>query len=1134
MMFFKRLFSRRSQNTQAREIQEIPDYTSNTGEAPVANVVEIPAIKFAVSRYVLTLGTFIAVVLFGAISVLGVPVNLLPTVNFPLLVVSTEYPGATPSDLDRRVSKIIEDAMNTVRNVKEVSSTSSGGFSSVVVTFQNGTSLEAASSDVSERVASVRDQLPAEAKAPIVQKFDSNSDPILSIAVSKPGADLRELYDWISRDLKPVLERVPGAAGVNISGAPKREIQVLLDPEKLSSYNITPAQVTLAMQAAQPDLPAGTVSSGGRQVSFAARTVITKVGELEQIFVDADRGVRVVDLGTVRDTASMATSYDRVNGQPVVLVSVRKTSIGNTVSVANGVKAALETVKKPVGLETRVTGDSSRSIADSVTDTAKEGIIVAVIVALVCLISLGKLNTAFAVVLAIPISLSAAPLVFALFGFSFNILTLLALIVAMGIVVDDSIVVAENVDRYRQMGYGPIESVLKGSSEIFSAVSAATFSLLAVLLPISFVPGLIGQYFREFGLGLAAAIFFSWLEALFFLTVRMAYTPDPKPTTWREAGRMIVSPLESARWVWQLLRRWYGIVAGLALTAYAFSSFGLIGLTTILAYPIILVIGHYLIRIFFAIVGAITNTLFHLWEAGLEKLRHAYARSLATGLRLSIPILIAAALFASSIAIVGPSLPFVLSPKQDTGRAQIQVTLPNGTDLNTTDQAARKLEAVLRARKDVKLVQTSVSDSNAFISLELVERNARQGLDAILDELDASVKKTFSSRPEIQAYVQREGGNSGGSDLRVNFNASTQELMLERLPKIVAALRAAPQFSSVRSSIQDTTIERVFKADPAQLAGSGLRADDIANSLRSSTEGEFAGNLRDKGESIRVRVRLEPSAVRDEQALLALPINAPNLNANLPLSEFGFFELRESPANISRLNKRYSASLDVNFKPGQTATQAEIETLLNSKGLLDDRVRIGGGSSLEDGALLQELALYGGIAVLLAFLLNYLVLGSQFNSFRYPIYLMLPVPLAIVGALWTLSFFGAGLDIITVLGMVILIGLVTKNAILLLDFVVERARVLPLREALIEAASLRLRPIIMTTLTVVVISFPLIFGGGEGAEFRRGLGIVILGGIVSSTILTLYVVPAAFYLFERKRFAVKAKTAISSPKVVPA
>jgi hydrophobic/amphiphilic exporter-1 (mainly G- bacteria), HAE1 family len=282
MMFFKRLFLRRSQNVQAREkqAQEI----SSTGEAPVANVVEIPAIKFAVSRYVLTLGTFIAVVLFGAISVLGIPVNLLPTVNFPLLVVSTEYPGATPSDLDRRVSKIIEDAMNTVRNVKEVSSTSSGGFSSVQITFQNGTSLEAASSDVSERVASVRDQLPAGAKAPIVQKFDSNSDPILSIAVSKPGADLRELYDWISRDLKPVLERVPGAAGVNISGAPKREIQVLLDPEKLSSYNITPAQITLAMQAAQPDLPAGTVSSGGRQVSFAARTVITKVGELRANF----------------------------------------------------------------------------------------------------------------------------------------------------------------------------------------------------------------------------------------------------------------------------------------------------------------------------------------------------------------------------------------------------------------------------------------------------------------------------------------------------------------------------------------------------------------------------------------------------------------------------------------------------------------------------------------------------------------------------------------------------------------------------------------------------------------------------------------------------------------------------------
>ena len=278
-------------------------------------------------------------------------------------------------------------------------------------------------------------------------------------------------------------------------------------------------------------------------------------------------------------------------------------------------------------------------------------------------------------------------------------------------------------------------------------------------------------------------------------------------------------------------------------------------------------------------------------------------------------------------------------------------------------------------------------------------------------------------------------------------------------------------------------------------------------------------STRDGDESYNVNVKLNPVLISGQQSLLDLPVYAPTLGSVLPLSELGHFELRQAPSTISRLSKTYNATLNLTLKKGVNgfAARAPIEQSLKDQGLVDDQVRIGSGSSTGSAALLGNLFVYGPIAILVALLLNYIVLGSQFNSFRYPVYLLLPVPLAVVGAIWALALLGVPLDIITVLGMVVLVGLVTKNAILLLDFVVERARAMPLADALVEAAGLRLRPIIMTTLTVLVISIPLILGSGEGSEFRKGLGVVILGGVLTSTILTLFVVPSAFYRFERKR-----------------
>lgn len=1121
-----------------------------------ADIRENPAIKFSVSRYVLTIGAFIAVVIFGLVAVLGLGVDQLPKFDIPTVSVITTYPGASPEDVDKKITRPIEDAVSTITGVTDISSSSSNGISQVSISFGNGTDTALAANDVSQKVSGIRSSLPSDANSPNVQRFNPNDLPIIRVAASGGGASLRDVYDFADRDLRNSLEKVSGVADITLSGAPAREIQVILDPAKLASYNLTTARVTNALMASALDSSAGNITSNGSSVSITSRNIPRSLGDVEKILVDPTNGTRIVDIASVRDANATTTSYARLNGQPVVLLAIRKVSGSNTVSVAAGVRDAIKTLSLPAGYSLKVSADTSTAISNSVNDTLTEGILVAVAVSIIVLIALGKLNTAFAVVLAIPISLSAAPLVFGFFGFTFNIITLLSMIVAMGIVVDDSIVVAENIERFRHMGHGLVESVLKGASEVFSAVAAATFSLLAVLIPMAFIPGILGEFFKEFALGLAGAILFSWLEALFFLTVRMAYTPDQTPLTWAEFGRVLMSLPSSFRWAWKAWRTPLGL-AGLVVFILVRVPM-LVGLrppgaaaapmpplaprlilfvALTLLYPIILMLLQYLINLVLGLLNTLANSLYRITDAGLNAFRNGYTRALRRALRFNGFVLVGALVFFLSIGVAFTKLQFAFSPKTDSSQANIRLTLPPGTTLDESDRMVRRVEGYLAKRTEVTRVASIIGTTSGFTSAGVDARNATLALDLapkghrpssfdLIPEYTRDLKKIFADRPEININVQAaQGGPGDSADLAINLSATSQSALIDRAPKIVAALRKNPQVLAVDSSISQTTLEQAFVPDSSKLQGTGLTPNDVSSTLATANQGTKAGTFRDGDNTYDIKVKLDPALVSSQQSLLDLPVYSSTLQANLPISDLGHFELRQAPSTISRFDKAYSATLNVTLPKGVSgfAARGPIEKSLKDQGLLDDKVGLGGGSSFGSAALLGNLFLYGPIAILVAVFLNYLVLGSQFNSFRYPVYLLLPVPLAVVGAIWALVILNTTLDIITVLGMVVLVGLVTKNAILLLDFVVERARAMPLADALVEAAGLRLRPIIMTTLTVLVISIPLILGAGEGSEFRKGLGVVILGGVLTSTILTLFVVPTAFYRFERNRVQPRVK-----------
>jgi HAE1 family hydrophobic/amphiphilic exporter-1 len=1099
-------------------------------------------IAFFVDNFVLTLSVFGAVILFGAIGALSLGVDLMPEIDIPVVAVATVYPGAGPEEVSRQISEPLEGALATLPGITSLTSTSNEGLSFVIAQFSSATDLNQAAVDVSQRVNQLAARLPDGAQTPSVQKFDPGDEPIMSVALSAAGTDLALLQAWAEDELRPVLRRVSGVADVEVIGPAERQLQVLLRPDRLEAFGISPGQVVGAIGASALDVPAGTLSFADNRILLVGRGTPGTAAGVEQIQVDPVSGLRVSDVATVRDASSAVTSFARLDGESIILLDIRKTPGSNAVGTANNVRAALSGVVLPAAYSAVVVNDMTEFVASSVNDTLLEIAMATLAVSLIVLMFVGRLGTVFAVVLAIPVSIAGALVAFSLLGFTFNIVTLLAITVAIGLVIDDAIVVAENIDRYRKLGYPLREAVLEGAGEVSTAVLAATMSLLAVFIPISFLPGVIGQFFAQFGITLAVAIAFSYLEAMFFLTMRLALSPDPLPPNWAEVPGAARSLAGDFRWSLRALARpwfWLLLVAAAAgiwfLAAPAY-------LWWLVAVPAAMLAVRYLGRLALFLLGALALNLHQLGDWLMEHGRKAYVKSLAYTLGHAWLILgVTLALFAS-IFWVFPQLGFNFQPPIDAGFVQVSMELPPGTTLDRTNELAQLLEQHLYTDPAVTSVQTTVGSGGsllgggaperASLSINLVPRAQRQHhTDELTPLLEAELREVLAAWPEVKltASVEDAGLSVADAGLSITLGSSDLLLLRERSEQARVLLEGNPRLRNASSNAPQILTERVFLIDEGSLDGTGLLKADVFQALRAYNVGSEAASTRlAGGTEIPIHVRVDPAELSDEQSLASLPVYAPALRRSLPLGSFGHFETREAPASISRANQQYSVTLSAALAPGvnQLTEQNAVLAQFEQEGITDARVTQMDAGGID---LLGDLLFYGPIAFGLALLLNYLAIGSQFNSFRYPIYLLLTVPLALIGTVWVFWLRGMSLDVISILGVVMLIGLVTKNAILLLDVTLAQVRRgVPLRDALIEAGSVRFRPIIMTTVTVLVISLPLILGLGEGSELRQPLGVVILSGVLTSALLTFYVVPAAFFTFERRTYAANEKDATAA------
>lgn len=986
----------------------------------------------------------------------GMPVELLPNIEFPVVSIVTVYPGAGPQEVESAVTKPIEEAVGTVSGVREIQASSQEALSLVLVEFALGTDLNAATGAVREKLEAVRAQLPRDARAPVVQRFSFSAFPILSLSLTSDSRTPQELRELVDDRVRSRLEQVPGVANVEVIGGQVREVQVEVDRDRLQAYGVSLAQFTAAVVQENLNVPAGSLREGGRQLAVRALGEFRSVRELEQVRLPVPGGgsVRVGDVARVRDGVAERTQLSRLNGRESVTLLVRKAADANTITVADAVKRELERVRGLYpDLHVTVANDASTFTREAVNDVFLALLLGVVLASAIVFLFLHDAVNTFIVFLAIPTSLLASFVVIASLGFTLNFFTLLGLSLAIGILVDDSIVVLENIHRHLEGGEPPAEAALNGRSEIGLAAVAITLVDVVVFVPLGLSGGIFGQLLRPFGLTVATVTLAS-LFAAFTLT-----------------------PMLAARW----LRRRTGQEAPRGLSARLFA-------------PV---------------------DRFYTW------LDVRYEGLLRWALRRRGVVVLLGVLSVAGVFPLAGRLGFEFVPTVDQGVLSVRIELPAGTSLARTAEVASQVEARVRRIPEVEDVITNVGTAGQFAEtgpqyasmiVRLKEHRRRRDVE-VLRELQNAPETAQIPGARVVYSTAQVAGPVRPVEVRVLGDDLT--LLARTADRIAERLRAVPGTRDVDVSVRIGRPELQVRVDRERASQLGLSTAAVAAILRNAVEGSVDTQLRLDGDEVPVRVRM----VRDGRALR--PSDLPDLlvatvgGRPVYVRDVAWVEPALGPTQIDRRNRQRVVTVSANLQPGAFAGNVN---QLAARALADVQVP---GVVVEFGGQAEQIAEAGGtflFALGLGVVLVYILLAALFESTFTPFSIMLALPLAWVGGILALLATGKSLSIVSAIGFILLTGLVMKNSILLVDYTnTLRARGLERTEAVLRAGPTRLRPVIMTTLSVVLGSLPVALEFGKGSELRSPLAWAVIGGLTWSTLLTLVVIPVTYTLLEDLR-----------------
>ena len=1097
----------------------------------------------------------LALVVLGLQGYTRMPAELNPKVDFPYVSVFTTYNGAGPSEIETLISKPIEDAVSSVSGVKNITSVSQQGVSSVSIEFYLGTDLDVAASDIREKVDGVRRRLPDDADAPTISKADANSAPILYFAIqSTTGRSSRDLRDLADNTIKDYLGQVPGVASVFVTGGDTREINVALDRNRLDSLGLTVSDVSSALAAQNLNVPSGNITEGNRYYSVRVIDEFKSATEIANTRLSfagknnsPDRTILVSDLGTVRDTVVERTQNAGIAGRPAgakdteklpntsdtVSIAIVKTSDGNTVQAAEGVKQQVVKLKRilPPDIKFIATTDQSEQVQENLSDVIVTLALGAFLAVVIVYIFLHNLRGTAIVALAIPTSIIATFLVMHALGFTLNTMTLLGLSLAVGILVDDSIVVLENIFRHLAMGETPQEAAINGRGEIGLAAVTITMVDVVVFVPVAFMGGIVGQFFRSFGITVAVATLFS----LF-----MSFTLAPMlASRWYRKGEEI----EVTHGFFGAVNRFYENLEHIYRRALVWAL-------------------HHRGTVIF--IGNMLLVLVILWMA----LAGSGAGAIATGFKLAALVMIAAAVITAVSSIrakrfnveplvvagiaagasilvalgagtIGQPLGFRFAPGQDQAQVALTVELPAGASIDATSKVLKQIEDRVRDMPDVKYIETSAgstktggfqgggSSGTQYGQVRLTLKDKLGNLDEILFWKDTSdlrprtdvevavdVRKRVADVPGAKIIAAEVSGfNGGAAPVQIELDGPNLDELVADAAKVKQVLQNTPGVLSPDISYKASQPEVQVRLDRQKAADLGLSVQQVAQGLQDAVQGNINTKFRDdvSGNQYDIRIqysKLDRSSVADVNTVIVGNRNGTPIR----LSEVASVIEGRGPVKIDRRNRQRQVTVSAYLAPGKVI--GNMQQIINPN---IQKLNLGRATYQWQGEAnsMAEEGAYLFAALGLAILLVYMLMAALFNNLLYPFIIMLSIPQALVGGLLGLLIAKIPLSIIAMIGVIMLMGLVTKNAILLVDFAnTLRSRGYRREDALTEAGPARLRPILMTTLAQIFGALPIAMALGRGSEFRQPLGIVIIGGLSLSALLTLLVIPCTYTVFD--------------------
>lgn len=982
-------------------------------------------------------------------------VDLFPDVTFPIVIVSTPYRGAAPSEVETLISKPLEDEIGTLAGLKRLSSNNEEGLSTVIAEFTLETDVKYAEQQIRDKVSSAKRKLPTDVQESVIRRIDPADQPVLTLALN---ADLpeKDLYDIADDLIKPKLEQVSQVGLVNILGGRKREIHVALDRRKLRDYDISASQITERLASGGENIPAGKVDEGHMETVF--RTLgefksLAEIGDTIVNFFGNDRPTRLSDVGTVTDTLEDDKSRTFVDGKPALFLDCFRQSGSNTIAVVESLKKTVKDLNekimpslpgKPVLTMVR---DGSKPISDNVADVKETIYLGAILAVVVVFFFLANFRSTVITGLALPNSLLGSFVLMAACGFTINIMTLLALSLAVGLLIDDAIVVRENIYRHIEMGKTPIEAAKDGTAEVRLAVIATTLTVIAVFGPVAFLKGVVGQFFKQFGLTICFAMLISLFDAL------------------------TIAPMLSA---------------------------------------------------YFAGKHSAPTGILKSFDQFQTYLENKYERILRTTLRHPGKVLLASAgIFVGSI-VCAAFVKGTFLPPQDNGEFIVAFDLPPGTNLDTMAETAHKADELLRdksANPEIKFTTLTVGNADgipneASIYVALVPSSERKlNTTDVKEKVRKEMVAFKSANPVVKDFDAVSGGQRP-----FNLNIiGDNEQVLEGIAKTVFdKLKTNPGLKDVDTSFREGKPEFQVVPDKQRMEQMGFSIAAVGAELRTQVEGITPAKFREHGHEYDIRVRLQEDQRNIREGYKDTYV--PNINGKIVhLSDVSKAVDTTGPSIITRQDRGRYIQISAEIAPGGGMSQVmqDIDKIFQNDVKLPAGFRYGYVGQAENFAeLLDSMKVALGLGILFIFL----VLASLYESFVTPFTIMLALPLAICGCFVALFITRQSLNVFSIIGAIMLMGVATKNSILLVDYANQRVRAgLSRYDAMIAAGRSRLRPILMTSMALVAGTFPVALGLSEASKQRSSMGIAIIGGLVSSTLLTLVVVPAAFSFIDRYR-----------------